>query len=209
MLSALARREPALSHRCSQVQTSPHEGRRLQRVGAVLLTLALASCTKTVLTRLDGDPAQAAPLTTPYTAIDASADGVRRYVEAVRKGQWELAWAALSASTRAALTARARIIGAEGMDLLRPLPTGADIGLQRVHIGDPLAAFALSDARTYSTPQSPWPVEQTYDGRRLEATVVIEGAQDHRREVLVAFEGAGWRIHNPTLTGARAIEATP
>lgn len=167
------------------------------------------ACTPVVLTRLDGDPAQAAPLTTPYSALDASADGVRRYVDAVRKGEWELAWAALSASTRAALSARARIVGADGMDLLRPLPPGADIGLQRVHVGDPLAAFALVDARSYNTPQTPWPVEQTYDGRRLEATVVVEGAENHRREVLVAFEGAGWRIHNPSLTGARAIEATP
>lgn len=162
-----------------------------------------------LVTRLEGDPPQAAPLTTPYEAIDASADGVRRYVDAVRRGRWELAWAALSASTRAALAARARIVGAEGMDLLRPLPQGADVGLQRVHVGDPLAAFALTDAKTYTTPQSPWPVAQAYDGRRLEATVQVVGAGTSRRDVLVAFEGAGWRIHNPTLTGAKAIEATP
>jgi hypothetical protein len=155
-------------------------------------------CAPTKIWRLDGDPPQAAALTTPYVDLHPAADGARRYVQACRTGHWEAAWAALSKQTRGALSARANAIGGHGLDLLRPLTAGADEGLKRLHIGDPLAHFALADARTYAVVDEPWPIDKPYDGRRLEARVHIEGVST-KRDIIVAFEDDGWRVHDPHL----------
>lgn len=186
----------------------PH--RLTLRERAALVALAsLAACAPASVVRLDGDPPEAAPLTSPYQALDPCADGVRRFVDAARAGNWELAWAALSQGTRQALQARAQVLGLQGIDLLRPLPGDADLGARRLHIGDPLAVFALADAAAYTTPTSPWPVEQPYDGRRLEGQVTVRGRSGAARTVVVAFEGAGWRVHDPRLQGAPPLAAPP
>ena len=169
----------------------------------------LVACAPDQIIRLDGDPAEAAPLTTAFEALHPAADGVRRYVDAVRSERWEQAWSCLSASTRAALTLRGKPLGLRGIDLLRPLPEGADAGLRRLHAGEALAAFALPGAKEFEVPESPWPVEQTYDGRRLETRVVVKGEGAAQRTLTLAFEGAGWRIHDPTLSALPPLDVSP
>lgn len=177
---------------------------------ALAAALIASGCGTTTLVRLAGDPPQAAALTEPYQDLHPAEDGVRRFVDACRAGQWEVAWDALSKQTRAALTLRARPAGARGIDLLRPLPPDADPGIQQLHVGDALTRFARIDAKAFHIAAEVWPVDQRYDGRRLEATVQIEGAGG-KRAVVVAFEDAGWRLHNPKLEGpgGAGAEATP
>ena len=175
---------------------------------AVVLACSASACAPTPVVRLAGDPPQAEPLTTAHDGMHPAADGVRRYVDACRAGRWEMAWDALSKQTRMALTLRARPAGARGIDLLRPLPTDADPGLRQLHLGDALARFVVADARSYEVPTEIWPVDQRYDGRRLETDVKVTDAAGKIRAVRVAFEDAGWRVHNPKLENA-AGEATP
>ncbi|MCB9739906.1 MAG: hypothetical protein H6747_11600 [Deltaproteobacteria bacterium] len=177
---------------------------RLLLVAASLLTVA---CAPTPLVRLAGDPPQAEPLTQPYKDLHPAADGVRRFVRACETGQWEMAWDGLSKQTRLALSVRARPAGARGIDLLRPLPADADPGLRQLHVGDALQRFALPGAKEFNVPEEVWPVEQRYDGRRLEAAVAVKDAAGASRQVVVAFEDAGWRIHNPKLEGPGAGDA--
>lgn len=172
-----------------------------RRALALAATLYLASaCSGEQVQRLEGEPRTTAPWTEPlYEPLSGPKDGVVRLVRALRDGQAELAWKHLSATTRAALRARADEVGLRGVDLLQPSPAGKSPA-QRAAWQDPLAVFALPGKLAYEVEPHAQEPHIQHDGRRLEATVIVRGAGDRERTVTMRFEGTVWRVHHPALS---------
>ncbi|GEM_PF-3432628 len=170
---------------------------------SVLLSAMFAfGCSGPVLERLDGEPKSTWTMTKPRTRREKPVvAGLKRFVDAAQKRDTATVYRHLSALTKRALKLRAKAIGKDPIDLLRPAKAGST-GDKKVHIGDPLVAFVLPDIVRYEPGPDPYPAATPADGRTVEQRVTVTSRNGSKREITMRFEGLDWRVHNPTFDKA-------
>ena len=165
-----------------------------------VLVASTVGCAGPQLERLHGEPASTNPFTTtPDHREKPVIAGIKRFITAAGAGRSDLVYRQLSALTKRALGQRAEAVGLRGPDLLRPAQASAGEGAKKVHIADPLAAFALRGATKFEAGPDPYRAEKPHDGRTIEQTVTLKSDDGRSRTVTMRFEGLYWRVHNPTL----------
>jgi hypothetical protein len=166
-------------------------GLSLALSSVVTLTITVG-CGGTQLDRLEGDPPSTHAYTTPATdRVHPAVDGVQRFLAAMKAGNLDAAFRQLSRDTRQALDDRAAKANLTGTDLLRlgKMPVGNS--LQGALPFDPIAVFVVPDVETFQVVPTPADANE----QRLNVT----GKGGRARELVLKFEGYGWRIHQPAL----------
>jgi hypothetical protein len=161
-------------------------------LSSVLALAFTVGCGGTQLDRLEGDPPSTFAYTTPASdRVHPAVDGAQRFLAAMKAGNLDDAFRRLSRDTRQTLDDRAAKANLTGTDLLRlgKMPLGTS--LEGALPFDPVAVFVVPDVETFQVIPTP--------GDANEQQLNVTGKGGRSRELVMKFEGYGWRIHQPVL----------